>query len=325
MQTLKIIKISEGLFKHVINANNDTPFYNTKSLKLSVDLGTIVFEVGSKIRVFRFEDIEVYDIDAVTPTATNTLDDLVTVLATLQYPPLLDSQSSGGGTGGTTIDRELVVTTYFVKMAFTGASIGDTVTATQIIDVTGTPTTVSTLWRNQTTGLDLASAPSAANLTLLGSQALTDAQLRAAALPVSNANLVNIDADLGATNDVAATTDTGIFSVISLLKRGLQNWTTLLSRVPTLGQKNAAGSTPVVIASDQGALAVAPNVSRGAGNVDANTQRVTLANDGQSALAIASIDTKTPALDNSRVPVLPSMAGGGNICLLYTSDAADEC
>lgn len=95
---------------------------------------------------------------------------------------------AGGGTGGsgTTIDRELVVTTYACKTAFTGASVGNTITSTQVIDVTSTPTTVGTIWRNQSTGVDLAEVPSGANLTLVGvSSALTDAQLRASAVPVT--------------------------------------------------------------------------------------------------------------------------------------------
>jgi hypothetical protein len=79
-------------------------------------------------------------------------------------------------------DRELVVATYRAKTAFTGASVGDTITMTQIIDVSGTPSTVSTIWRNQTTAADLAGAPSSADLELVGSQALTDAQLRASAV-----------------------------------------------------------------------------------------------------------------------------------------------
>jgi hypothetical protein len=67
--------------------------------------------------------------------------------------------------------------------------VGDTITFTQVIDVTGTPSTVSTIWRNQTTAVDLASAPAAANLELVGSQALTDAQLRAEAVAISAASL----------------------------------------------------------------------------------------------------------------------------------------
>ena len=98
-----------------------------------------------------------------------------------------DTVSSGGGSGvGTTIDREVVVTTYTCKTAFTGASVGDTITATQIIDVTGAPVTVSTVWRNQSTGTDLSSAPSSANLMLAGAGiGLTDAQLRATPLVVT--------------------------------------------------------------------------------------------------------------------------------------------
>ena len=45
------------------------------------------------------------------------------------------------------------------KIAFEGASVGDTITQTQVIDPTGTPSTVSTIWRNQTTGADSAGAP----------------------------------------------------------------------------------------------------------------------------------------------------------------------
>jgi len=87
------------------------------------------------------------------------------------------------GTEG--VDRELIVTTYTAKNAFTGASIGDTITCTQIIDVSAAPTTVSSVWRNQTTAADLAGAPSSASLALVGSTALTDAQLRAAAVNVA--------------------------------------------------------------------------------------------------------------------------------------------
>ena len=51
----------------------------------------------------------------------------------------------------------------------------------------------------------------------------------------------NIDVDLGAAGDAAAASDTGASSIISLLKRGLQRWTTLLERIPAL----ASGRIPV--------------------------------------------------------------------------------
>lgn len=93
--------------------------------------------------------------------------------------------AGGGGGGGAANDRELVVVAFRVKTAFTGASVGDLVTMAQVLDVDGTPAHVATIWRNQTTGADLGSAPAAANLDFVGSTAaLTDAQLRAAAVPV---------------------------------------------------------------------------------------------------------------------------------------------
>lgn len=127
-----------------------------------------------------------------------------------------DMSGSGGGAGS---DRELVVSTYRVKTAFAGASVGDTVTATQIIDVTGTPGTVSTIWRNQTTAADLAGAPAAANLELTGSTALTAAQLAAAALATEAtlaAVLAKLNAGVGIVGQVEVMNDTGNAMPVSL-------------------------------------------------------------------------------------------------------------
>ncbi|RST54093.1 hypothetical protein [Variovorax sp. DXTD-1] len=44
------------------------------------------------------------------------------------------------------------------------------------------------------------------------------------------------DVTQGAKADAAATSDTGAFSLIALVKRGLQNWTTLLARFPAFTQ-----------------------------------------------------------------------------------------
>lgn len=162
------------------------------------------------------------------------------------------SVSGGGSTG--ILDRELVVTTYRVRTAFAGASVGDTITATQVIDVSGTPSTVSTIWRNQSAAADLGAAPAAANLELVGSQALTDAQLRAAAVAITatalplptgaataaaqatgNTLLTNLDGEVGALDVAAAPADgTGNYSIIAGIKRGLLNWATLLARIPAL-------------------------------------------------------------------------------------------
>ena len=108
---------------------------------------------------------------------------------TLASDATLDIASGTGG-GGSTTDYELVSESYRVITAFTGASVGDIVSSTQIIGITsGTGTTASVVWRNQSTGQDLASAPSVANIESLGMKGLTDAQLRATPIPVSVSTL----------------------------------------------------------------------------------------------------------------------------------------
>jgi hypothetical protein len=116
-----------------------------------------------------------------------------------------------GGEGGA--DRELVVSTYLAKNAFADASVGDTITATQVIDVTDVPFTVSTIWRNQSTGTDLGVAPDASDLELVGSTALTDAQLRAAALVVQGKyedGPYTLDADGNLISETQINTQTGV-------------------------------------------------------------------------------------------------------------------
>lgn len=109
-------------------------------------------------------------------------------------------------------------------------------------------------------------------------------------------------AAVGAAADSAASSDTGTFSVIALIKRGLQNWTTLLGRIPsnltvtsTRLLVDGSGVTQPVsgpLTDTQlraSAVSVAPNITRNTGAVDANTQRVTLATDGPGVANLASI------------------------------------
>ena len=84
---------------------------------------------------------------------------------------------SGGGGGGGGTGNSLAVITYYASSAFTGASIGDTITCTQVISAGTTPAVVGVLWFNQTTGLALSGAPAATNLVLLGEGYLTASQL----------------------------------------------------------------------------------------------------------------------------------------------------
>jgi len=198
----------------------------------------------------------------------------------------------GGGGGGSNADRELVVTTYGVKTAFTGASIGDTITCTQIMDVTNTPLTVSTIWRNQTTAANLATVPAAANLELVGSQALTDAQLRASAVVVSAPALTNLDTDVGALDAAAAPADgTGDYSIIAALKRGLLNWNSLLARIPAL----VSGRVPVDGSGVTQPIAAAA---------------LPLPTGAATETTLAALNTKIPELESDRMPVTDTAAAG---------------
>jgi len=59
-------------------------------------------------------------------------------------------------------------------------------------------------------------------------------------------------ADVGAKADSAASSDTGTFSLIALIKRALQNWTTLLGKLPAaLGRAAESASLPVALANEQ--------------------------------------------------------------------------
>jgi hypothetical protein len=61
-------------------------------------------------------------------------------------------------------------------------------------------------------------------------------------MPVTGTALTAIATGVGAPADAVATTDTGAFSLLALIKRALQNWTTLLARLPAL----AVTATPML-------------------------------------------------------------------------------
>lgn len=86
------------------------------------------------------------------------------------------------------------------------------------------------------------------------------------------------DVAQGARADAAATSDTGTFSIVSLVKRGLGNWTTLLARIPALvsgrmpvdgsgvTQPVSAESLPLPSGASTSALQTTGNTSLG--NID---------------------------------------------------------
>lgn len=134
------------------------------------------------------------------PARRNQLD----VLEDIAASTAAIAEGGGGGTGGP--DRELLIETYRANKNFTGATTGDLITATRMIDVSGTgPTQVgATAWFNESTQLALASAPLLADIDLAGGGGgATNAELVAAlatqtgtkttasaALPAGGAGLV---------------------------------------------------------------------------------------------------------------------------------------
>ena len=197
---------------------------------------------------------------------------------------------SGSG-GGSTSDRELVVSTYFVSTAFTGASVGDTVTATQVIDVTAAPTTVSTIWRNQTTGADFANAPTAANLTLVGAQALTNAQLRESAVPV---------------------TDSAAEASLSTIARNTGN-------IPAKGSATMAGALPVTLATDGPGVAnlstIASNttgVATAANQTTGNGYLSTISTNSGTQATAANQTSANTKLDQLHTDMIAATPAGSN-------------
>ena len=236
----------------------------------------------------------------------------------LQLDPsgALVTTSSGGG--GSTTDRELVVSAYFVSTAFTGASAGDTVTATQVIDVSGAPTTISTIWRNQTTGVDFASAPAAANLTLVGSQALTNGQLRASAVAVTDtaaeASLASIATNTAVQFGGGVTTATTQRVTLATDGPGITNLSTIATN--TTGVSTAANQTTgngylSTIATNTGALATSANQATAQASL---TAIATNTNSAQRTQAIATVTGNgTVAAGAARVTFLFSSNFGGSI------------
>lgn len=114
--------------------------------------------------------------------------------------------------------------------------------------------------------------------------------------------------EIGATTDTAATDDTGNFTLIALVKR-------LVGKLPaSLGQKSAAASLPVVMASDQSpratSVASIPNGASVSGTVDLLSTAL---------LAFIVPTAWTAAALNIEV----SMTGGGNASEWVTAGLYD--
>ena len=113
----------------------------------------------------------------------------------------------------------------------------------------------------------------------------------------TNDALLNIG--VGAPADAAASSDTGTFSVLALIKRGLTNWTTLLARVPVL----VTGRMPV-----DGSGVTQP-VSAAALPLPAGASTSALQTTANASLA--SVDTKLPTATIPGLLPVDALAGIG--------------
>jgi len=185
--------------------------------------------------------------------------------------PTAPVEPVGAGAG-----NEISTANYNVKTTAANYTVGDVVQRIVVLDLTSVPAVVlNATWVNLTTGLVI-TTPTMAHLDLIDDQSvtisgtvpvsgpLTDAQLRATAIPVSGTleitndvgNAIPVsgnvgvtgsveiandsgnaipttDANFGAANDAVAIGDTANTGFISLFKRLLQSTTSLLGRFPT--------------------------------------------------------------------------------------------
>ena len=121
-------------------------------------------------------------------------------------------------------------------------------------------------------------------------------------------------AAMGGIADAVATTDTGSFSLLAFIKKGLQNWTTLIARLPaSLGQKTMANAFSVSLASDQSAIpvtmATAPNRSTVSGTVTNAVVSV-----GLTAVR-ATVAGSAPSASRKLLIIKPSKNNTGSIYL----------
>lgn len=164
--------------------------------------------------------------------------------------------------------RALLAGTLTISGAVTVASTTNGTQKSQIIDAAGDVVDVVTLGTQVTTSekglvtnsvihgkttagggsyVDVKVTPSGAlsTETTITDSALPTGASTAAKQDTGNDSLSNIDTNIGAKADAAASSDTGTFSVISFIKRSLQNWTSLLAKIPSL----LNGYFPVTVAA----------------------------------------------------------------------------
>lgn len=128
-----------------------------------------------------------------------------------------------------------------------------------------------------------------------------------ASLPVT----LPTDGVVGAAADTSATTDTGTFSLVALIKRLLVSTTTLISRTPALGVAASAAATPVTLATDGVFVNAVGNPSDTAPASDTSPSSLI----GLIKRLLAGITTLI-----SRTPVLGAASASGAVPVTMAND-----
>lgn len=115
---------------------------------------------------------------------------------------------------------------------------------------------------------------------------------------------------IGSATDTVATSDTGTFSLLAFIKRGLQNWTALLAKVPT---QNADGGMPVHVnnvftptgSSGSGTTSSTVNTSTTALAANPTRQFLLFTNAGTAGTIYVNISGQTASI-TSGIPIQAS-------------------
>lgn len=167
----------------------------------------------------------------------------------------------GESTGTTTTDRELVVTRYKAISGGPGYSSDDLLRNTCVYDLLPTPMVlVADHWYNETTKAVISAPADMGTVAEVTSSGLTQSQLDSMTVDVSDSSalsqLQGVNQALGETSQTPAESNSAGWSLIQ--------W---------------AGRIAVALTT----------LTRGTGNADANTQRVTLAADGPGVGQLTAI------------------------------------
>lgn len=91
---LKIIKIAEGVFKHVVNKGNSFIFYNTNASQIGLSGNSVYVNTGAFGQSFDLNEVLLYDVGDVDPTVVTSVEEFITILTQWGYPLLNNNVDS---------------------------------------------------------------------------------------------------------------------------------------------------------------------------------------------------------------------------------------